>query len=118
MKKKLIISTAIAWLPMIAFAEVKTLHDLTASLAKYLNDALALLMGFAVVAFIYYVVRFFIVDADGKNRAVAGQYVMWSLIGFFVIFSVWGIVNFLIATFDLGTGQPGTWTSMINLFPQ
>jgi len=93
-----------------------TLKSLIALVAGYFNDILALMMGLAVIMFVWYVIKYFIQPND--KRSEAGQYVMWSLIGFFVILSIWGLVNILINTFNLGTGSPTTWTSINNLFPQ
>ena len=103
-------------IPLTAFAQNnKTLKDVIAIVAGYFNVALGLLMGLAVIMFVWYIINYFI-KADA-NRAEAGQYLMWSLIGFFVILSLWGLVNILINTFDLGTGNPSTWTGLKNLFP-
>ena len=117
-KFKYILTVAMAGLPFIALAESnKTLKDLIGVLAVYMNDALALLMGFAVLAFVFYVIKYFIVQSDDTKRAEAAQYVMWSIIGFFAIFSLWGLVNILISTFDLGGGSPTSWTGLNRLFP-
>jgi len=57
------------------------------------------MMGIAVVMFVFYVIKYFMLPAD--NRTEAWQYVLWALVGFFVIFSMWGLVNILIGTFSL-----------------
>jgi hypothetical protein len=115
-KHQYIISVAIAGFPLVVFAAGKTLHDLISSLSSYFNDALALLMGLAVVMFVWYVIRYFIQPND--KRAEAAQYIMWSLIGFFVIFSIWGLVNILISTFNLGGNKAPSLSDLKNLFPQ
>jgi hypothetical protein len=83
----------------------------------YLNQALFLLIGLAVVVFVWNVFKYFIKsDAD---RTEAGKYVMYSVIGFFVILSMWGLVNILQNTFGLGnTGfAHSSWTDISNIFP-
>ena len=106
------------FMPFVAFAaSSKTLHDLVGTAAIYINDALDLLMGLAVVMFVWYVIQYFMRPSE-KGRSEGGQYVMWSVIGFFVIFSLWGNVNILMSTFDLGENSAGTWTSFSNIFPQ
>ena len=118
-KYKYILTGLSIFSPLIALAQFgsgKTLSTLIASIAGYLNQILALLMGFAVVAFVWYIIKYFIRSNEG-DRTEAAQYVMWSLIGFFIILSLWGLVNILISTFDLGTGSPGSWVSLKNLFP-
>ena len=117
--KYYITSIFVASFPVVAFATTsKKLSDVIALIAGYLNQILALLMGLAVVMFVYYVVKYFIQPIEVK-RSEAAQYVMWSLLGFFVILSMWGLVNILISTFDLGQGSsPGSWTNINNLFPR
>lgn len=118
MKKILPLAPAAVLLfPLSVYAATsKTLGDLIGSAIGYLNEALALLMGLAVVMFVFYILRYFVLSDE--KREEGRQYLVWSMIGFFVIFSMWGIVNILIATFDVGTGSPGSWSSLQNLFPQ
>jgi len=105
-------------LPSFANAETNMkLSDLISKIAEYFNQALLLMVGFAVIMFVWNVIMYFIQPAQIK-KSEAAQYVMWSVIGFFVILSIWGIVNILISTFDLGTGSPTTWTGINNLFPR
>lgn len=96
---------------------IKTLKDLIYVIIDYLNTGLFLLMGVAVIMFVYYIIKYFVrPDADRKE---AGYYVMYSVIGFFIILSFWGLVNILQNTFGLQneTHRPATWTSFTNLFP-
>lgn len=102
-------------LPAVTYAAGKTFKDLVSLFASYFNMALLLLIGFAVLSFVFYIIRFFVLPYD--KRAEAWEYVMYSLIGFFIVLSMWGLVNILVATFDLGTGSPTTWTGLKNLFP-
>ena len=105
-------------LPFVAnAATTMKLSDLFAKVAKYFNLALYLLMGFAVLSFVYNVVVKFIATSSVK-KAEASLYVLWSVIGFFVVFSMWGLVNILISTFDFGTGSPQAWSDINNLFPR
>lgn len=119
MKKNVsIIFSLLAFVPSLTFAATNMkLSDLVGKIAQYFNQALYLLMGFAVVAFVYYVIKYFI-QPEKVNKAEAAQYVLWSIVGFFIILSLWGLVNILISTFDLGTGSPSTWTGLNNLFPK
>lgn len=112
MKTKLaLVSTLSAlFFPVIAFAAV-TLRTLMQVAANYLNLALELLMGFAVLIFIWNVFQYFIRTADSKNKSEASMYVLWSIIGFFVILSFWGLVNVLKNTISLDNGAP-TWENI------
>lgn len=107
--------------PLIASAQVpsgqKNLAYIIDLIIGYLNQALVLLIGLAVVIFVWYVIQYFI--KPNEERTKAAEYVMYSLIGFFVILSFWGLVNILQNTFGLKNEQnaPASWTSFKNIFP-
>jgi len=119
MKNKHLIVPAVSLLiPGVAWATTTSnLHEVISLIASYLNDVLALLMGVAVVMFVFYVIRFFI-QPNVVERTEASKYIMWSLIGFFVILSFWGIVNILIQTFSFGQNSPSSWSNFFNIFPK
>ncbi|PIR83329.1 hypothetical protein COU19_01190 [Candidatus Kaiserbacteria bacterium CG10_big_fil_rev_8_21_14_0_10_56_12] len=70
------------------------------------NDILVpLLIGIAFITFLYGVYKYFILGADDEAELETGrQYVLWGIIGFVVIVSVWGIVWILLTTFSLVPG--------------
>lgn len=123
MNKKIarsIVSMFAMIIPAISFAATtKTLKDLIVVLVSYIDLALKALMGFAVLMFVWYIIQYFIRGGASKERAEAAQYLMWSVFGFFVILSFWGIVNILVGTFGLGTAADNarTWGSISNIFP-
>jgi hypothetical protein len=91
-----------------------TLASFVSNLVGYLNQALYLLMAAAVVTFVWYIIQYYI--KPNEERAKAGQYVLWAIIGFFVVLSVWGFVNILTNTLGLDNG-PRTWNELSSLFP-
>ena len=103
--------------PLLAFAKGPTLFNIVTLVISYLNVALVLFMGVAVVIFVYHVIKYFILP--NENRYEAGSYVLYSVIGFFVILSFWGLVNILQNTFGLQNEnyKPSSWESFSNLFP-
>lgn len=118
-KKTSIAAMAIASLPALALAAEKTLKTLFISIAGYMNDILLGLMGFAVLAFVYFVIKYFVIPNESSgSRTAASTYLLWSLIGFFIIVSMWGMVNVLRNTFDVGNGAPQQWSSLSSIFPQ
>lgn len=120
MNKKIIalMSSAVILSPMVVFAATLTLSTLIQDIIKYLNQILFLLIALAVVVFVYYIFKYFIMS--NADRTDGAKYVMYSLIGFFVILSLWGLVNILSNTFGLGnsTNAPKSWTEVTNLFPK
>jgi hypothetical protein len=129
---KISIVTASFFTPIIAFAQqrftttvysqpsptgTKNLQYMIDLIAYYLNLVLGLLMGVAVVFFVYHVIRYFIIAADGEGRKEAGNYVLYSVIGFFVILSFWGLVNIVQNTFGL-ENRNNNWQSVQSIFPR
>ena len=96
--------------------QTQTLKTVMTTIVGYLSTALELIMGVAVVMFVFYIVKYFIQANDKRDEA--WQYVLWSLFGFFIIFSLWGLVNVLMNSFGLTQAGPTSWTSfMTNIFP-
>jgi hypothetical protein len=63
------------------------------------------LFAVAFLCFVYGVFKYFIYGADNDaERATGRQFVLWSLIGFAAILSVWGLVNIVLQTFNLTPG--------------
>jgi len=104
-------------LPGVTFAETQTLRTLIITITGYMNDLLFLMMGLAIVMFTWYVIQYFI--KPDAERTEGAKYVMYALIGFFVLLSFWGIVNILQNTFGLKNedNRPSSWQSFTNLFP-
>ncbi len=108
-QSKLLLLTLLA--PSFTFAQSKSLKDLAQLVAEYLNIALSLIIGLAVVVFVWNVFIYFFTE---KDKTEAGKYVLFSVIGFFVILSFWGIVAIFINTLKLDNRQPSSLPSLFN----
>lgn len=60
-----------------------------------------LLYAIAFIMFLIGIVRYFFFGGE-EAREKGKQFILWGLVGFFVIFSVWGIVKLLLSTFNIG----------------
>ena len=60
-----------------------------------------LLYALAFILFLIGIVRYFFFAGE-EGREKGKQLMLWGIIGLVVIFSVWGIVKLLLATFNLG----------------
>ncbi len=121
MNKKIIflVSMLAVWVPaVVAAATSRNLDYEIGIIISYLNRVLELIMALSIVLFVWYVVKYFINSGAPDKRKEAGQYVMYALIGFFVILSFWGLVNILQNTFGLGNqDNQSSWTDFMNIFP-
>lgn len=108
MKKIFISSVILLASAQAAFAQpsvggnsgIRDLRSLITFVIDYINQGIYLLMALATVYFVYNIVQYFIVKTDA-DRKEAGTYLMYSIIGFAVILSFWGMVNVVIQTFSL-----------------
>ncbi len=111
--KKIILVLSLILLPIFSYAqnlvaatnvtETRTLRNLADLFVSYLNIGIELIIALAVVTFIWNVYLYFFTE---KDRAEAGKYVAYSVIGFFVILSLWGLVALLRNTINLPNQRP------------
>ncbi|MDQ5889727.1 MAG: hypothetical protein QG609_220 [Patescibacteria group bacterium] len=70
-----------------------------------LNPMVGLLIGVALVVFLWGIVKYISSGADSTKRKEGAALVFYGVIGLFVMISVWGLVSFLTNTF-FGTSGP------------
>lgn len=107
--KKLAFFGAFLLTPMLAFAQVRDAADLGNLVLGLINNvAIPLLFAIAFFVFLFGVFKYFIAGSgDEENRKKATQMILYGIIGFALMVSVWGLVGLVINTLDLGsTGVP------------
>jgi hypothetical protein len=62
---------------------------------RYINATTPVLAALAVACFFYGLVRYIYYAGDAKGHEFGRQAIIWGLVGLFVIFSLWGILQFL-----------------------
>jgi len=91
--------------PMFAFAQLAggSLGDLGKEAITFINETLVpLVFALALIVFIWGLFQSFILGgSDPEKRSQGQQLMLWGIIAFFVMVSVWGLVNILVGTFDL-----------------
>ncbi len=80
-----------------------TLICLAGIIVNYLKVAIYLIIGLAVVTFIWNIYKYFFRESE---KTEAGKYVMYSTIGFFVMLSFWGLVAILSNSLQLPNTTP------------
>lgn len=89
------------------FAETTTFKKLidTVFINGLMRPIVPLLIGLGVVVFIYGVLVLMFSEG-GEKKEEGKQYMLWGIIGIFVMVSVWGLVNILKGTFGLSENIP------------
>lgn len=88
-------------------ATVSTFKELVNNvfIGNILQPLVPLLIGLAVVVFIYGVL-ILMLSEGGEKKEEGKQYMLWGIIGIFVMVSLWGLVAVLTSTFNLSTSTP------------
>lgn len=113
--KKYILIAGASFLPIVSSAQdgaycanwgnrVKTIADIFKFFTCLIQTSIIpIVMTLALLYFIYGVVNFFLApDAGDKKREEGKKFMLWGIIGLFVMISVWGLVSILTSTFDTG----------------
>ncbi len=100
--------------PLFAFAQVNATNasSLGQGIIGLINNvAVPVLFAVAFIVFIWGVFQYFIQGGHDEEKRDTGKSLMlWGIIGFFIMVSVWGLVNILRGTFQFNNtidyGQP------------
>lgn len=110
MKKKL----KILYLALISIVAIPALAAAPATFKELIDNIfvggiiepiIPLLIGLGVMVFIYGVLVLMFSEG-GEKKEEGKQYMLWGIIGIFVMVSVWGLVNILSDTFGLNPSVP------------
>ena len=107
--KKVLASVLVGIMPLFALAQTTSpgqgIGGLFNLLSVFLNRAVPLIIGLAVVFFLWNVFRY-AVAGDEDAKQLAKKQMVWGIVGLFVMVSVWGLVAILQSTFHLDTVAP------------
>lgn len=70
------------------------------------KSVIPLLIALAVIVFIWGVLKFIMNAEDSTKREEGRNFIIWGLVGLFVMVSIWGIVNILNSTFGVSNVIP------------
>src|SRR3990167_5413191 len=99
MKKglKFILAGAAGALPFVAFAQ--NIADLILQINGIINVIIPFIVGLAVLVIIWGIFGYITGAGDEEKRGEAKQYIIWGIIGLFVMTAIWGLVSILENTF-------------------
>jgi uncharacterized membrane protein len=92
-----ILATLTTLLPVVALAQFGEITTFVGKISTFINSTLIpLVFGIALLMFIWGVFKTLILGgSDAEKREEGQQLMMWAIIGFVVMVSVWGIVNMI-----------------------
>lgn len=90
-----------AALPLLAFAAT-TIEGVIQTVDDILASIIPILMVVATVVFLWGIVMYITAAGDEKKAATAKTYITSGIIGLFFMVAIWGIVNAIVSTFQVG----------------
>lgn len=66
-----------------------------------IKSVVPLLFTLATVGFIWGIITYFINPENEEKRSQGKSYMLWGIIGLFVMVSIWGLVNIFSSTFNM-----------------
>ncbi len=111
MKKALTISSLVTLLalPLVSSAAaINNLNDVGSFIISTINNILVpIIFAIAFIVFLWGAFNTFILGASGGDdvKEKGKNLMLWGLVGFFVMVSVWGLVNILTGTFSFGNNS-------------
>lgn len=92
--------------PLVSFAQTTSdsLQGFIWAIGSFINTVLIpFVFALALLTFLFNVGRYYILDGDKEeSRAKAKQTAIYAIIGFVFLVSIWGIVNMLVSSLNLG----------------
>ncbi len=109
---RIALASAVFGLPLATYAAtINNVSDAGSFIINTINGIIVpVLFAIAFIVFIWGAFQVFILGAtNGKAKDDGKNHMLWGLIGFFVMVSVWGLVNILTGTVGFGnnTGPSG-----------
>jgi uncharacterized ion transporter superfamily protein YfcC len=71
-----------------------------------LNPLILLAFALSFVYFIYGIVKFLYLQPGDKERDIARNAILWGFVGMTIMFSVFGIIKFILTTFGINQVSP------------
>lgn len=108
MKKALFTSSALIFFtPVLALAQFGEIDSFLGDVSSFINNVLIpLLFAVALLFFLYGMFKYFIQGKDQADMKAEGQsYIIWSIAGFVLMVSIFGIVNLIANGFGFSSDE-------------
>jgi fumarate reductase subunit D len=99
--KKIIIGSLALMTPFVAMAA--KIEDIITTVSKIVTTLIPLFMVIGVAVFLWGIVRYITSAGDEEKQKAARGYIIYGLIGIFIMVAFWGIIQIVANTFLGGT---------------
>lgn len=77
------------------------IQDLLIKIQGILTSLIPFIIGLTVFVIIWGVFQYVVHGAEEEKRAEGQKYILYGIVGIFIMLSIWGFVNILVGTFTL-----------------
>ena len=78
-----------------------TIAELLGKLTNILNQIVPILIGLAVFVILWGIFTYITKAGEEEKRAEAKKFILYGIIGVFIMLSLWGLVGILVNTFSI-----------------
>ena len=102
-----LVSFVAFFLPLVSFAALNNVSDVGSFIINLINNVFVpVIFAIAFIVFLWGAFSTFILGRDSEDVKEKGRNLMlWGLIGFVVMVSVWGLVNILTGSISFGNNS-------------
>ena len=87
-------------LPLVTFAAPANFRELVLTFVHVIEKAIPILLSLTFVVFIFGLLKYVTAGGDEEKTKEGREYIMYGIIGIFVMSSVWGLVNLIVNEFS------------------
>ncbi len=102
MKKAVSIGLLFSPFSAFALAVTSNFFDLLNRVSAIIQTLVPFIIGLAVLVILWGLFNYIAGAGDEEKRGEAKQYIIWGIIGVFVMVSIWGLVGIVSNTFNIG----------------
>ena len=85
---------------LIPVAHAQSVQGIVDTILDFLNSIIPILFAIATIVFLWGVILYITSGGDEEKRKEGRSYIIFGLIGLFVMVAIWGIVNVLLDFFN------------------
>ncbi len=98
-KKAILLTIVFSLLPFLALADDNIETIVARFTSLFTDNIIPLFMVVAVAVFLYGIVRYILASGDQEKAKEAKSYIIYGLVGLFVMVCFWGLIKIVIYTF-------------------
>ncbi|MEI6238386.1 MAG: pilin [bacterium] len=78
---------------------------------QIINPLLLVVMGVAILVFVWGIYEYFFKDTSGGERAQGTRHILWGLVGFVIMLCAYGLIQIVLNTFGVSDQFGTTYTT-------